>query len=163
MLYKILRLMNKRNHRFLWSDREENVVLGFEKELIIPENSDNMSFYLKPLLTLTPVVMKLIQIISKIDIKLYFMILIPTISMIAISVRFIKLIQIFLQIDIDTCFMKLLVLFQIILKIDISAFIMKLIQIISEFETETLFVKLTNTTTNKLIDIGNKIMTLFEF
>ena len=35
LLFKILRLMNKRGLRFLWADRDENIILCFEKEVIL--------------------------------------------------------------------------------------------------------------------------------
>ena len=33
VLFKIIKYMNKHNYRFLWTDREENICLGFVKRL----------------------------------------------------------------------------------------------------------------------------------
>ena len=35
VLFKIIKYMNKHNYRFLWTDREENICLGFVKRLLL--------------------------------------------------------------------------------------------------------------------------------
>ena len=51
LLFKILRLMNKRGLRFLWADRDENIILGFEKEVILNDDSNKtLSFSLRDVL-----------------------------------------------------------------------------------------------------------------
>ena len=43
--------MNKRGLRFLWADRDENIILGFEKEFILNDNSiKTLSFSLRDVL-----------------------------------------------------------------------------------------------------------------
>ena len=34
LLYEIIKYMNKNRYRFLWTDREENICLGFKKQVI---------------------------------------------------------------------------------------------------------------------------------
>lgn len=34
-LYKLIKYINKNNYFFLWTDREENICLGFKKEVIV--------------------------------------------------------------------------------------------------------------------------------
>ena len=36
-LYKIIKTMNERNLRFLWTDRDENIFLGFSKEVTLSD------------------------------------------------------------------------------------------------------------------------------
>ena len=51
LLFKILRLMNKRGLRFLWADRDENIILCFEKEVILNDDSiKTLSFSLRDVL-----------------------------------------------------------------------------------------------------------------
>lgn len=40
-LYKLIKYINKNKDFFLWTDREENICLGFKKERIVDELSND--------------------------------------------------------------------------------------------------------------------------
>ena len=47
VLFKIITYMNKHNYRFLWTDREENLCLGFVKRLLLIRLSRVDTFLIK--------------------------------------------------------------------------------------------------------------------
>ena len=47
VLFKIIKYMNKHNYRFLWTDREENLCLGFVKRLLLIRLSRVDTFLVK--------------------------------------------------------------------------------------------------------------------
>ena len=47
VLFKIIKYMNKHNYRFLWTDREENLCLGFVKRLLLIRLSRVDTFLIK--------------------------------------------------------------------------------------------------------------------
>ena len=47
ILFKIIKYMNKNNYRFLWTDREKDLCLGFVKRLLLIRLSGVGTFLIK--------------------------------------------------------------------------------------------------------------------